>query len=87
MHSVFIHRGISFAVHPLIVGDVAHGHYWIYIYDFVLNKWFKYNDEQVMEVDEKVVFADNSAEGAGPYFVTYVNHEEVSECSPLSPIA
>jgi hypothetical protein len=60
-----------------MVGDVAHGHYWIYIYDFELNKWF--HDEQVTEVYEKVGFADNSAEGAGPYFVTFVK-EEVGSC-------
>jgi ubiquitin carboxyl-terminal hydrolase 25 len=59
--------------------DVAHGHYWIYIYDFILNKWFKYNDEQVAEVDEKVVFADNSAEDVGLYLITYVK-EEVESC-------
>ena len=80
LHSVFIHRGNTFTCSLLIAGDVAHGHYWIYIYDFSLNKWFKYNDEQVTEVDEKVVFADNSAEGAGPYFVTYVKEEEVDAC-------
>jgi hypothetical protein len=48
-------------------------------YKFSLNKRFKYNDEQVTEVEEKVVFADNSAEGAGPYPVTYVK-EEVDAC-------
>ena len=62
----------------LIAGDVAYGHYWIYIYDFAQNRWFKYNDEQVTEVDEKVVYADNSAEGAGPYFVTYVKEDEAN---------
>jgi ubiquitin C-terminal hydrolase len=50
-----LHRGDAFTSSVLIAGDVAHGHYWIYIYDFLLNKWFKYNDEQVTEVDEKVV--------------------------------
>jgi len=68
LHSVFIHRG-----------DVAHGHYWIYIYDFAGNRWFKYNDEQVTEVDEQVVFANDSAEGAGPYFVTYVKEDAASD--------
>src|SRR5579859_1778116 len=68
LHSVFIHRG-----------DVAHGHYWIYIYDFVGNRWFKYNDEQVTEVDEKVVFANDSAEGAGPYFVTYIKEDAAND--------
>ena len=68
LHSVFIHRG-----------DVAHGHYWIYIYDFAGNRWFKYNDEQVAEVDEKVVFANDSAEGAGPYFVTYIKEDAAND--------
>jgi len=68
LHSVFIHRG-----------DVTHGHYWIYIYDFAGNRWFKYNDEQVTEVDEKVVFANDSAEGAGPYFLTYVKEDAANE--------
>jgi ubiquitin carboxyl-terminal hydrolase 25 len=63
---------------PTNPGDVAHGHYWIYIYDFAKNTWFKYNDEQVTEVDEKVVFANDSAEGAGPYFVTYVKEDEAN---------
>src|SRR5436190_21209758 len=62
LHSVFIHRGYPFLVSILIIGDVAYGHYWIYIYDFSQNRWFRYNDEQVTEVDEKVVYADNSAE-------------------------
>ena len=31
------------------------------------------------EVDEKVVFADNSKEGAGPYFVTYVKEDLANE--------
>ena len=62
-----------------MVGDVTYGHYWIYIYDFSQNRWFKYNDEQVTEVDEKVVFADNSAERAGPYFVTYVKEDMANE--------
>jgi ubiquitin carboxyl-terminal hydrolase 25 len=68
LHSVFIHRG-----------DVTHGHYWIYIYDFAGNRWFKYNDESVTEVDEKVVFANDSAEGAGPYFLTYVKEDMAHE--------
>jgi hypothetical protein len=59
----------------LTVGDILHGHYWIYIYDFAHNRWFKYNDEQVAEVEEKIVYADTSAEGAGPYFVTYVRED------------
>jgi ubiquitin carboxyl-terminal hydrolase 25 len=63
----------------LIEGSVAYGHYWIYIYDFAGNRWFKYNDEQVTEVDEKVVFANDSAEGAGPYFVTYVKEDAANE--------
>jgi len=63
----------------LTAGDVAYGHYWIYIYDFAQNKWFKYNDEQVTEVDEKDVYANNSAEGAGPYFITYVKDDEAND--------
>lgn len=59
----------------LKAGDVVHGHYWVYIYDFTNGKWWKYNDEHVTEVDEKVVFADTSAEGAGPYFITYVKED------------
>src|SRR5436853_7449659 len=61
------------------LGDVTHGHYWIYIYDFAGNRWFKYNDEQVAEVDEKVVFANDSAEGAGPYFVTYIKEDAAND--------
>jgi ubiquitin carboxyl-terminal hydrolase 25 len=78
LHSVFIHRGASCKI-KANPGDVLHGHYWIYIYDFDQNRWFKYNDEQVTEVDEKVVYADDSSEGAGPYFITYVKEDMSSE--------
>jgi hypothetical protein len=30
-------------------------------------------------VDEKVVFADTSAEGAGPYFITYVKEDAAND--------
>jgi ubiquitin carboxyl-terminal hydrolase 25 len=62
-----------------MTGNVAYGHYWICIFDFERNRWFKYNDEQVVEVDEKVVYADDSAEGAGPYFVTYVKEDMAND--------
>jgi ubiquitin carboxyl-terminal hydrolase 25 len=83
LHSVFIHRGKPQSVVTYIPGDVTHGHYWIYIYDFAGNRWFKYNDEQVYEVDETVVFANNSAEGAGPYFLTYVKEDQANELVEL----
>ncbi|MCJ1311014.1 ubiquitin-specific protease ubp2 [Agyrium rufum] len=64
LHSVFIHRG-----------QVSSGHYWIYIYDFVLSKWRKYNDEYVTDVadPQKEIFEVHSdARPATPYFLVYV---------------
>lgn len=45
LHAIFTHRG-----------GTKGGHYWIYIYDFQNNKWRKYNDDLVTEIDEKDVF-------------------------------
>jgi hypothetical protein len=33
----------------------------------------------VTEVDAKVVYANDSAEGAGPYFITYVKEDIANE--------
>ncbi|CAG8569018.1 15047_t:CDS:10, partial [Acaulospora morrowiae] len=61
LHAVFIHSG-----------QATFGHYWIYIYDFDKDRWLKYNDSYVTEVDKTEVFADTTGSSANPYCMVYV---------------
>ena len=45
--AVWIHSGVA-----------TTGHYWAYLRDFKDNKWRKFNDVFVSDVDEKTVFED-----------------------------
>ncbi|RHZ86596.1 hypothetical protein Glove_48g70 [Diversispora epigaea] len=65
LHAVFIHSG-----------QANFGHYWIYIYDFEKNRWLKYNDSYVTEVDEYEVFADTTGSSANPYCMVYVREQD-----------
>ncbi|KAI9778369.1 MAG: ubiquitin-specific protease ubp2 [Peltula sp. TS41687] len=87
--AVFMHRGEDFIVltsfeapqRRLILqtqGNATFGHYWVYIYDFDLGIWRKYNDGYVTEVtDEREIFGDESDQNnrfnqpATPYYVVY----------------
>ncbi len=39
-------------------GDADTGHYYAFIYNHQLNKWYKFNDINVSEVLEEKVFRD-----------------------------
>ncbi|CAG8527134.1 2401_t:CDS:2 [Ambispora gerdemannii] len=65
IHAVFIHSG-----------QASFGHYWIYIYDFELDRWLKYNDTEVSEVEEAEVFADTSGSSTNPYCMVYVRAQD-----------
>ena len=72
LFAVFIH-----------LGGMTSGHYWIYIHDFRLNIWRKYNDTYVTEVSEEEVFsAGDSNRPSTSTFVVYVKagmEEELTE--------
>jgi hypothetical protein len=55
-----------------IPGQANYGHYWIYIRDHVGNKWWKYNDINVSEVNEAEIFKDTTGSTANPYFLVYI---------------
>nr|CAG8514926.1 14491_t:CDS:10 [Entrophospora candida] len=57
LHAVFIHSG-----------QATFGHYWIYIYDIEKDRWLKYNDSYVTEVEEREVLADTTGSSANPYY-------------------
>ncbi|KAI8054075.1 hypothetical protein BDF22DRAFT_775805 [Syncephalis plumigaleata] len=61
LHAVFMHRG-----------QASFGHYWIYIYDWENQRWFKYNDDIVTEVSKDEVFKDTTGDDANPYCMVYV---------------
>ncbi|KAG9298861.1 hypothetical protein G9A89_015882 [Geosiphon pyriformis] len=69
IHAVFIHSG-----------QANFGHYWIYIYDFEKDRWFRYNDSHVTEVLETEVFADTTGSFANPYCMVYVR---ANDCKQL----
>jgi ubiquitin carboxyl-terminal hydrolase 25 len=64
LYAVFMHQG-----------SVEFGHYYIYIYDFGHDVWRKYNDAQVMEVQNRAEIFDNEQRlnPPTPYFLVYVN--------------
>ncbi|KAK9727888.1 ubiquitin-specific protease ubp2 [Basidiobolus ranarum] len=68
LHAVFIHQG-----------EATYGHYWIYIYDFTDDKWYKYNDANVTEVAESEVLADTTNSTANPYCIVYVKAENAQQ--------
>lgn len=72
LHSVFIHRG-----------EASHGHYWIYIYDFQLSKWRKYNDEEVTEVAKSEVYKDRRGMNENPYMLTYIRRDQIDMTAAL----
>ena len=67
LQSVFIHRGY-----------VNSGHYWIYIYDFKMKTWRKYNDGYVTEIKDttEIFKQDDGSRAATPYLVIYIKDEE-----------
>ncbi|KAF2664959.1 cysteine proteinase [Microthyrium microscopicum] len=71
--AVFVHRG---------QGGAMGGHYWIYIYDFKVDKWRRYEDREVREVTDpqEEIFKEKDPELQGaPYFVVYVRDEVKDE--------
>ncbi|CAI2169084.1 20432_t:CDS:10, partial [Funneliformis geosporum] len=68
LHAVFIHSG-----------QATFGHYWIYIYDFEKDRWLKFNDSYVTELEEREVFADTTGSSANPYCMVYVRAQEAKE--------
>ncbi|KAI7698287.1 hypothetical protein KC322_g9340 [Hortaea werneckii] len=64
--AVFIHRGSH-----------GHGHYWVYIHDFVNNVWRNYNDERVEEVSNLAdVFEAKTWQQGTPTYAVYVRDED-----------
>lgn len=72
LHSVFIHRG-----------EASHGHYWVYIYDYVRDRWMKYNDEEVSVVSKEEVFQDRTGSNENPYMLSYVRADKLDLTSSL----
>ena len=65
---------VEYRLHAVLMheGEASFGHYWIYIWDQVQSKWFKYNDSIVEEVSESVVFQDTSGRNSNVYALAYV---------------
>lgn len=72
LHSVFIHRG-----------EASHGHYWVYIFDFIRDRWMKYNDEEVSVVPREEVFKDRTGSNENPYMLSYVRADRLDLTSSL----
>ncbi|CAD8113472.1 unnamed protein product [Paramecium sonneborni] len=70
LQSILIHEGMANS-----------GHYYTYIKDFRLNKWFKFNDIHVTEETKQKVFQDafGVKPGINAYLLIYVKNEVVQE--------
>ncbi|CAG8578459.1 387_t:CDS:10, partial [Ambispora leptoticha] len=70
-------RECEYRIHAVFIHSASFGHYWIYIYDFELERWLKYNDTEVSEVGETEVFADTSGSSTNPYCMVYVRAQGI----------
>ncbi|CAK58035.1 unnamed protein product (macronuclear) [Paramecium tetraurelia] len=70
LQSILIHEGMANS-----------GHYYTYIKDFRLNKWFKFNDIHVTEETREKVFQDaiGVKPGINAYLLVYVKSEFVQD--------
>jgi ubiquitin carboxyl-terminal hydrolase 25/28 len=65
--AVFFHRG-----------SYGHGHYWIYIHDFVNNVWRIYNDERVEEFTKlESIFEAKTWDQGTPTYAVYVAEDKI----------
>ncbi|KAJ6247285.1 ubiquitin carboxyl-terminal hydrolase 2 [Anaeramoeba flamelloides] len=67
LHAVLVHRG-----------NAGSGHYFCYILDHCNQKWFKYNDSDVTEINEKDVFEKsigNIKNTESAYCLVYISDE------------
>jgi ubiquitin carboxyl-terminal hydrolase 25/28 len=65
--AVFFHRG-----------SYGHGHYWIYIHDFVNNVWRIYNDERVEEFTKlESIFEAKTWDQGTPTYAVYVAEDKM----------
>jgi len=69
LSSVFIHLGAA-----------GYGHY--YLYQRALphqpDRWLKFNDQTVTDVDASEVFADTTGQTANPYWLSYVRKTDIA---------
>jgi ubiquitin carboxyl-terminal hydrolase 25/28 len=67
LFAVFIHRG-----------NAQGGHYWIYIRDFINNKWRKYNDSTVEVINniDTVIGGNSTTLNGRPNLVVYVRNDQ-----------
>ncbi|CAD8204422.1 unnamed protein product [Paramecium pentaurelia] len=68
----------QYRIHSIVIhfGSAQEGHNLIYIYNFFLEKWMKYNDISVQFVEENVVLHDSKIYGQ---LVTYVNQDMIPQ--------
>lgn len=67
LHSVCIHEG-----------SADSGHYYTYIKDHAKDKWRKFNDHRVDEVEEGQVFGDaNGGSVRSAYYLVYISQAEL----------
>lgn len=76
MHAIVIHDG-----------GAETGHYYAYIYDRKLKKWYKFNDHNVSEEIEEVVFYDAYGDIMShktAYCILYINEKIASLLNNVS---
>ena len=71
--AVFFHRG-----------SYGHGHYWIYIRDFVNKMWRLYNDENVEEFTKmESIFEAKAWDQGTPTYAVYVAEDKIDYVQPV----
>ena len=73
-----------YTLHWIVIheGEDNAGHYYSYIKNHIENKWFKYDDHRVSEVEEEQVLGEAygiSKLKTSAYLVMYVSYETINQ--------
>lgn len=81
LFGAWIHQGRIWAPKPLItLGFAGGGHYWAYLKNYHTDKWIKFNDIRISQVEEELVLREaigGSANTSG-YFLIYVDERALT---------
>jgi ubiquitin carboxyl-terminal hydrolase 25/28 len=71
-------KEIHYRLHAVIChsGGLSSGHYWVWIYDFDIGVWRKYNDAAVTKQADTTEVLRHLSNSSEPYYLCYVRDED-----------
>lgn len=69
LHAILVHDGVA-----------AFGDYWVFVYDSKVKKWYKFNDQYVVQVtEEEVQNASFGGTTSSAYCIVYISGESLAQ--------